>query len=334
MKIIIKIITATIFVMTTALAVSENSEITGAGSSFVYPVMVKWTRAYSIARGINVNYQSIGSGGGIRQLNAKTIDFAASDEPLTTTKLNQAQWQQYPIVMGGIIPVVNIAGIKNGELVLTGSLLADIYLGNVRYWDAPAIKAVNPALTLPHTSIIPVYRADSSGTTYNFTYYLSQVSPAWKSKAHYATNISWPVGIGGKGNAGVAAQVIQLSNSIGYVEYAYITNGRLTYVSMKNRSGQTVKPTLAAFKAGVSATVGKQQPDKALPMMMTNPMGSASWPIMATTFVMIPQGLPNNREKKVRDFVSWCYQRGGSMAQTLGYVPIPAQRYQPMIANW
>ncbi|MCP4474663.1 MAG: phosphate ABC transporter substrate-binding protein PstS [Gammaproteobacteria bacterium] len=332
MKRLLMMVTAAILSTTSALAASDNGEITGAGSSFVYPAMVKWAKGYNDAKTIKVNYQSIGSGGGMRQLKAKTIDFAASDEPLTKDQLTQRGWKQYPIIMGGIIPIVNIHGIKNGQLILSGPVLADIYQGKLDYWDAKPIKALNPGLKLPHAMIIPVHRSDGSGTTYNFTYYLAQVSPAWKNKVNYSTNISWPAGLGGKGNPGVAALVQQLTNSIGYVEYAYITNdSKLTYVSMKNSSGTVVKPTIATFKAGIKAASQQPGPHN---QMITNPPGTDSWPIMSTTFVMMPKWLAAEKAQEVKAFLAWCYRNGGDLAQALSYVPIPAERYQPIIANW
>ena len=318
MKRLMMVVTAIVFTMATAFAANNHTEITGAGSSFVYPVMVKWARVYNKETGIRVNYQSIGSGGGMRQLHAKTIDFAASDEPLNKKQLAQKGWGQYPIIMGAIIPIVNIQGIQNGKLILTGSVLAEIYLGKIHYWDAAPIKKLNPGLKLPHRWIIPVHRSDGSGTSYNFTYYLSQVSPEWKKRIGYDTEVGWPTGIGGKGNAGVAAQVEQLSDSIGYVEYAYIANDELTYVGMKNRSGAIVMPTIQTFKAG--NLQASRQPGHDL--MITNPSGRHSWPIMATTFIMIPQRLRPDQSKKVQAFVAWCYKNGGAMAQKLSYVPV------------
>jgi len=259
--------------------------ITGAGSTFVYPVLSAWSADYAKSGGANVNYQSIGSGGGISQIKAGTVDFGASDKPLDPKELASSGLAQFPIVIGGVVPVVNIAGIDPGKLKLTGPLLADIFAGKVKTWNDPAIVKINPGVNLPSAAIAVVHRSDSSGTSFNFTHYLSQVSPTWKSGPGEGTSVSWPVGVGGKGNEGVAGYVRPIANSIGYVEYAYVVQNHMNFATLQNAAGQFVAPSAASFQAAANSANWAQAQDFFL--VMTNAPGANAYPITATTFVLM-----------------------------------------------
>ncbi len=312
--------------------ISYATNLTGAGSTFIYPVLSQWTQQYAKQTGIQINYQPIGSGGGIRQLKNKTIDFAASDMPLKPEELTKLNWQQFPMIIGGIVPIVNIKGIKQDQLVLSGKAISDIYLGHIKYWDDVAIKKLNPGLSLPHAMIITVHRADGSGTTFNFTNYLSKVSLEWKKKVGSNTMVMWPsFGLGAKGNAGVANQVMSIANSIGYVEYAYAEENQLDTVKMLNAAGHIVSPNNISFKA--AAIHANWLSSKDYHLVLTNAPGKNSWPIDAATFILVPKMLSDVKRKSMQKFITWAFEQGGNMALKLAYVPIPKSVYQPILKN-
>lgn len=300
-------------------------EITGAGATFPAPIYSKWAAEYNKSTGVKVNYQSIGSGGGIKQIDSKTVDFGASDMPLTDEVLKTKGQMQFPTVMGGVVPVVNIKGINSGELKLTGQLLGDIYLGKVARWNDPAIKALNPTLALPDAAIAQVRRADGSGTTFIFTNYLSKVNPEWKSKVGEGTAVNWPVGAGGKGNEGVAAFVARLPNSLGYVEYSYVKQNKMTYAVVQNSAGNFVKPEDDTFKAAAAGADWA----KSFYQILTNQPGKDAWPISGATFILMhtKQDKPANATEVLK-FFSWAYKNGDKTAADLDYVPMP----KPVIA--
>jgi phosphate transport system substrate-binding protein len=300
-------------------------EITGAGATFPAPIYSKWAAEYNKSTGVKVNYQSIGSGGGIKQIDSKTVDFGASDMPLTDEVLKTKGQMQFPTVMGGVVPVVNIKGINSGDLKLTGQLLGDIYLGKVARWNDPAIKALNPTLALPDAAIAQVRRADGSGTTFIFTNYLSKVNPEWKSKVGEGTAVNWPVGAGGKGNEGVAAFVARLPNSLGYVEYSYVKQNKMTYAVVQNSAGNFVKPEDDTFKAAAAGADWA----KSFYQILTNQPGKDAWPISGATFILMhtKQDKPANATEVLK-FFSWAYKNGDKTAADLDYVPMP----KPVIA--
>lgn len=300
-------------------------EITGAGATFPAPIYAKWAAEYYKATGVKVNYQSIGSGGGIKQIDSKTVDFGASDMPQTDEVLKSKGQMQFPTVMGGVVPVINIKGIEPGQLKLTGALLGDIFLGKVARWNDPAIKALNPTLALPDAAIAQVRRADGSGTTFIFTNYLSKVSPEWKSKVGEGTAVNWPVGAGGKGNEGVAAFVSRLPNSIGYVEYSYVKQNKMNYAVVQNSAGTFVKPEDDSFKA---AAAGADW-NKSFYQILTNQPGKDAWPISGATFILMhtKQDKPASATEALK-FFSWAYKNGDKIAADLDYVPMP----KPVIA--
>jgi phosphate transport system substrate-binding protein len=295
-------------------------EITGAGASFPAPLYAKWAAEYNRSTGVKINYQSVGSGAGMRQIEAKTVDFGASDAPLKDEELKAKNLVQFPTVIGGVIPVVNIKGIAPGQLKLTGQVLGDIYLGKISKWSDPAIKVLNPTLALPDAAISQVRRADGSGTTFIFTNYLSKVNAEWKSKVGEGTAVNWPTGAGGKGNEGVAAFVGRLPNSIGYVEYAYVKQNKMAFAQMQNQAGVFVSPDDVAFKA---AAAGADW-NKSFYQILTNQPGQASWPISGATFIMMQktQDKPANAAASLK-FFSWAYASGDKMADDLDYVPMP-----------
>src|SRR5262249_36023293 len=292
------------------------ADISGAGATFPYPVYAKWADAYKKETGVGLNYQSIGSGGGIKQIKAKTVTFGASDAPLPGKELDETGLAQFPMVMGGIVPVVNLDGIKPGDLVLDGATIAKIYLGEIKKWDDPAIAKLNPGAKLPSTAIALVHRSDGSGTTYNFTYYLSDVSPDWKSKVGTNTAVQWPAGIGAKGNEGVANNVGQTKGSIGYVEYAYAKQNKLTYTKMVNKAGRTVAPPAEAFQAAAANADWKSQPGYGV--ILANQPGDASWPMTAATWILVykkPADAAATAE--ALKFFAWSYAKGQDMAKEL-----------------
>ena len=298
------------------------ADITGAGSTFIFPVLSKWADAYKKESGNGMNYQSIGSGAGIKQVQAKTVTFGATDKPLKTDQLDKDGFVQWPMAMGGIVPVVNIDGVKAGEMVLDGDTLAKIYLGTITKWDDAAIKKLNPKLTLPSAAISVVHRADGSGTTFNFTDYLSKVSADWKSKIGSDTAVEWPVGVGAKGNEGVSGNVGQAKNTIGYVEYAYAKQNKLTYTSMVNMAGKTVEPTGDAFQAAVANADWANAPGYYL--ILTNQPGDKSWPIVASTFILIHKdSVDKAASTEAIKFFKWAFANGGKSAEELDYIPMP-----------
>jgi len=308
------------------------AEITGAGASFPAPVYSKWADAYQKATGNKVNYQSIGSSGGIKQINAKTVDFGASDAPLKDDELAKGNLIQFPTVIGGVVPVINLQGVKPGELTITGEVLANIYLGKIKKWDDPAIKALNPKAKLPSQDILPVRRADGSGTTFIFTNYLSKVSNDWKSTVGEGTTVNWPGGgTGGKGNEGVAAFVQRLNGAIGYVEYAYAKQNKMTYLTMKNAAGEVVQPSDDAFKA---AAAGADW-NKSFYQILTNQSGKGAWPIAGATFILLHKTQEKSAQgAEVMKFFDWAYKSGASMASDLDYVPLPEAVVNQIRATW
>jgi phosphate transport system substrate-binding protein len=297
-------------------------EISGAGATFPYPIYAKWADTYKKETGVGLNYQSIGSGGGIKQVEAKTVTFGATDAPLKGADLDKFGLVQFPMVMGGIVPVVNIEGMKPGELVLDGPTLAAIFLGTVKSWDDPVIKKLNPDAKLPAQAIAVVHRSDGSGTTFNFTYYLADVSPKWKSDVGSATSIEWPLGIGAKGNEGVSNNVTQTQGSIGYVEYAYALQNKMAYSKMVNKDGKTVEPTSEAFQAAAANADWNSVPGYGV--ILANQAGAQSWPMTAATFILIPKQPPDPvAAAEALKFFAWAYDKGDKMAEELDYVPMP-----------
>ena len=296
-------------------------DVTGAGATFPAPVYAKWADAYNKATGARINYQSVGSGAGIRQIKAKTVDFGATDMPLTDEDLAKDGLLQFPTVIGGVVPVVNIKGIAPGQIKLTGAVLGDIYLGKVTKWNDPALTALNPGVPLPDAEISVVRRADGSGTSFIFTNYLSKVNPEWKAKVGEGTAVNWPVGAGGKGNEGVAAFVQRLPNSIGYVEYAYVKQNKMTFTLMRNKDGQFVPPRDTNFKA---AAAGAEWA-KSFYQILTEQPGKDSWPITGATYILMykTQDKPVNATNTLK-FFDWAFMNGDKMADDLDYVPMPA----------
>jgi phosphate transport system substrate-binding protein len=309
------------------------AEITGAGATFIYPLLSKWSDTYHQATGHKINYQSIGSGGGIAQIKAGTVDFGSSDKPLSSEELAAAGLGQFPSAIGGVVPVVNVEGVAPGQLKLTGPLLADIYLGRVAKWNDPAIAAINPGLSLPDAKINVVHRSDGSGTTYNFVNYLSKVSPDWKAKVGEGTSVEWPGGIGGKGNEGVAAYVKQIKGSIGYVELAYALQNGMSHAAMRNAAGNFVQPEAKSFQAAAATADWKSAQD--FNLVITNAPGADAWPITATNFIlMYKQPKDPARAKAALDFFRWSLEHGQAQAQALHYVPLPPQLVQQVEAYW
>ncbi len=306
-------------------------EITGAGASFPAPIYSKWASEYHKATGVKVNYQSIGSGGGIKQIDSKTVDFGASDAPLTDEVLKTKGQMQFPTVLGGVVPVINVKGIEPGQLRLTGQLLGDIFLGKVARWNDPAIKALNPGLALPDAAIAQVRRADGSGTTFIFTNYLSKVNAEWKSKVGEGTAVNWPVGAGGKGNEGVAAFVSRLPNSMGYVEYSYVKQNKLTYAVMQNSAGNFVKPDDETFKAAAAGADWS----KSFYQILTNQPGKDAWPISGATFILmhLKQDKPANATETLK-FFNWAFTNGTKSAADLDYVPMPPAVVAAIQKSW
>ncbi|CAN7255094.1 phosphate ABC transporter substrate-binding protein PstS [Acidovorax sp. LjRoot118] len=308
-----------------------QQEATGAGASFPAPLYSKWAADYNKATNIKINYQSVGSGAGLRQIEAKTVDFGASDAPLKDEDLAKKGLVQFPTVIGGVVPVVNIKGIAPGQIRLSGQVLGDIYLGKITKWNDAAIKALNPSLALPDAAIAPVRRADGSGTSFIFTNYLSKVNAEWKSKVGEGTAVNWPTGAGGKGNEGVAAFVGRLPNSIGYVEYAYVKQNKMTYVQMQNADGAYVSPDDTAFKA---AAAGAEWA-KSFYQILTNQPGKDSWPITGATFVLMQksQDKPAQATTALK-FFDWAYAQGDKTAMDLDYVPMPDSVKAIILKSW
>lgn len=297
-------------------------DVTGAGASLPYPVYAKWAAAYHKISGHRVNFQSIGSGGGQQQIIAGTVDFGASDDPMDQTLLDQHNLIQFPAVIGAIVPIINVPGIGAGELKLTGSLLAQIYLGQVHRWDDPAIRELNPDLKLPPKEIVVVHRADGSGTTYHWTKYLSQVSAEWRSRVGAAKAVKWPTGHGGKGNEGVSAYVSQLDNSIGYVEFAFAHQNHMAWASLENMSGNFVEPGLETFMKTLQDVDWQAQAKKSYALI--NLPGADSWPIAVATFIILPkQPRSERRQQAILDFFSWAWSDAKTITADLDFVPVP-----------
>lgn len=308
-------------------------DITGAGSTFVFPILSKWSADYSTDTGTHVNYQSIGSGGGLTQIRNATVDFGASDAPMKPADLTKFGMGQFPLVIGGIVPVVNIEGVQPGQIKFTGPLLADIYLGKVKTWNDPAIAKINPDLKLPSAGISVVHRSDGSGTTFNWVNYLSKVSPEWRDKVGEGTSVEWPIGLGGKGNEGVAAFVTQTKNSIGYVEYAYVIQNKMTFGLVQNKAGKFIKPDAASFQAAAaSADWGKAQD---FYLIMTDAPGENAYPVAATVFVIMYKNPKDPaRSKTAVDFFRWALEKGQKQADSLDYVPLPPTLVQQIEGYW
>ncbi|RPE77023.1 phosphate ABC transporter substrate-binding protein PstS [Vulcaniibacterium tengchongense] len=309
------------------------AEITGAGATFIYPLLSRWSDEYHKATGNKINYQSIGSGGGIAQIKAGTVDFGSSDKPLSTEELAQAGLGQFPSAIGGVVPVVNLEGLQPGQLRLTGPVLADIYLGKIKAWNDPAIAALNPGVPLPAAKINLVHRSDGSGTTFNFVNYLSKVSPEWKQKVGEGTSVNWPTGIGGKGNEGVAAYVKQIKGSIGYVELAYATENGMAHAQLRNAAGEWVQPSVESFQAAAAGADWKSAKD--FNLVITNAPGRGAWPIAATNFIlMYKQPKDPQRSAAARAFFKWALENGAEQAKALHYVPLPPELVQQIEAYW
>ena len=309
------------------------ADVTGAGSSFVYPVLSKWSSAYASETGKQVNYQSIGSGGGIAQIKAGTVDFGASDKPLPADELKKFGLGQFPIVIGGIVPVINVPGVAPGAMKLDGAVLADIFLGKVAKWNDPAIAELNGGLALPDLKITVVHRSDGSGTSFNFTNYLSKVSPEWKAKVGEGTSVQWPAGVGGKGNEGVAAYVKQIKGGVGYVEYAYALQNKLSFSRMKNAAGNFVQPRDETFSA--AAATADWTSAKDFNVIMTNAPGAQAWPITATTWaIMYKKPKDAGRSRAALDFFKWSFEQGQAQAASLDYVPLPDSLVKQIEAYW
>ncbi len=308
-------------------------EISGAGATFPYPIYAKWADIYKKDTDVGLNYQSIGSGGGIKQIEARTVTFGATDAPLKGPDLDKNGLVQFPMVMGGIVPVLNVEGVKAGEFVLDGPTLAGIFLGTVKNWDDPAIKKLNPGAKLPAQAIAVVHRSDGSGTTFNFTYYLALVSPDWKSQVGSNTSVEWPVGIGAKGNEGVANNVAQTKGSVGYVEYAYALQNKLVFTKMVNKDGKTVAPTSEAFQAAAANADWNSVPGYGV--ILANQPGAASWPMTAATFILIPKQPPDPvATAEALKFFAWAYANGDKMAEELDYVPMPKKVVAEIEKMW
>ncbi len=311
----------------------QATDITGAGASFVFPVMSQWSSDYHKATGHRINYQSIGSGGGIAQIKNGTVDFGSSDAPLSSKDLAAAGLTQFPVVIGGVVPVANVPGLTPGKLRLTGPLLADIFLGKIKTWNDAAIVTLNPDLKLPAMPIRVIHRSDGSGTTFNFVNYLAKVSPEWKSKVGEGTSVKWPAGYGGKGNEGVAAYVKQIKGGIGYVELSYALQSKMAYASMQNAAGKFVQPTAASFAAAAASADWKNAAD--FNLVMTNAPGDQAWPITATNFILMYKKPKNvGKAKAAKEFFSWVYANGDAKASTLHYVPLPDDLVQQVTAHW
>ncbi|SMB27394.1 phosphate transporter subunit; periplasmic-binding component of ABC superfamily [Sterolibacterium denitrificans] len=314
-----------------AVANAQAQEATGAGASFPAPLYAKWAADYYQATGVKINYQSIGSSAGLRQVEAGTVDFGASDMPLKDEELAQRKLVQFPTVIGGVVPVVNIKGIEPGQLKLTGQVLGDIYLGKITRWNDAAIKAINPGLNLPDAVIAPVRRADGSGTSFILTNYLSKVNVEWKARVGEGTAVNWPLGAGGKGNEGVAAFVGRLPNSIGYVEYAYVKQNRLNFVQMQNAEGFFVAPDDTSFKAAAALVDWS----KSFYQILTNQPGKSAWPLTGATFILLQktQDKPEQAATSLK-FFDWAYNTGDATAARLDYVPMPENVKKTIYQSW
>lgn len=313
-------------------SVLAAGELTGAGSTWVYPLVVKWSAAYAEKTGVRVNYQPIGSGGGISQIEAGTVAFGASDKPLTPEVLRQHHLIQFPTAIAGEDIVYNIPGVAPGQLVLSGPLVADIFMGKIKKWNDAAIRKLNPRLRLPDTSISVVHRSDGSGTTFTFANYLSKVSPEWKAKIGADTSIAWPTGLGGKGNEGVAAYVQRIRGSVGYVEYAYILQSHMSYARLINRAGRTVSPSLEGFQAAAANVDFTKAPD--FYVILTDQPGEQSWPISGSTWQILRTDAPKATNEAVTSFFLWGFESGQDMAKSIAFGPLPPSTVDAIKAYW
>ncbi len=316
-----------------AALTAQATDITGAGATFPFPVYAKWAADYKAASGNAVNYQSIGSGGGIQQITAKTVDFGATDDPMSGEQLDKLGLLQFPAVIGGTVAVVNVEGVKPGQLKLTGPLLADIFLGKIKKWNDGSIQSLNPDVKLPDSEIIVVHRSDGSGTTFGWTNYLAKVSPEWKDKVGEGKAVKWPAGQGGKGNEGVAAYVKQLKNTIGYVEYAYAKQNALAWTQLRNQAGQFVQPEQASFAA--AAANAKWDSAPGMGVVLTEQPGATSWPVTSATFIVLykDQAKPENGRTTV-GFFDWAFEKGAKTAADMDYVPLPKDVTDKIRAAW
>ncbi len=311
----------------------STAEISGAGASFIYPLVSKWSADYNTATGAKINYQSIGSGGGIAQIKAGTVDFGSTDKPLSTEELAQAGLGQFPSAIGGVVPVLNVEGLQPGQLKLTGPLLADLFLGKITMWNDPALAAVNPGVALPAVKVSLVHRSDGSGTTFNFSNYLSKVSPDWKSKVGEGTSVQWPGGVGGKGNEGVASYVKQIKGGIGYVELAYALQNQMPYASLQNAAGNFVQPNAETFAAAAASADWASAKD--FNLVITDAPGAEAWPITATNFMlMYKQPKDAKRSADTLAFFKWAFENGQAQANELHYVPLPPELVKQIEAYW
>ncbi len=320
---------AAALVMSTSFA----ADMTGAGATFPYPIYAKWAESYKAATGNGLNYQSVGSGAGIKQIKAKTVDFGASDMPLKAEELEEAGLMQFPAIMGGVVAVVNVDGVQPGQLKLTGPVLADIYLGKITKWNAQPIAALNPGVKLPDADITVVHRADSSGTSFLWTDYLSKTSPEWKTNVGAGTTVKWAVGVGGKGNEGVAANVQRIKGAIGYVEWAYAKKNKLSHTQLKNKDGSFLQPDDDAFKAAAAGAEWTKAPG--FGVVLTDQAGKASWPITGVSYILMHKSQADGAKgAEVVKFFDWAFKNGAPAAAELDYVPMPASVVKLVQANW
>jgi phosphate transport system substrate-binding protein len=330
-KLIKSLCVAAIFATITTSAFA--TDITGAGATFPYPIYAKWAESYNVKTGVKLNYQSIGSGGGIKQIINKTVDFGASDKPLKPEELEKAGLMQFPAIVGGVVPVINIPGVADGELRLSGEVLANIFLKKITKWNDPAIVALNPSVKLPDSAITVVHRSDGSGTTFVFVNYLSKVSKEWADKVGADTSVAWPAGVGGKGNEGVASYAQRIKGSIGYVEYAFAKQNNLPTAVMQNREGEFVKPTIESFQSAAKYAEWDKAPG--FYEILTNEPGKASWPITGASFILMHKSQDNPANgAEVLKFFDWSYANGSLMAKALDYVPMPDSVVKLIETSW
>lgn len=333
MRNLLKIRAAAAMLAATVALNVHAADITGAGATFIYPLLSKWSDDYHKATGNKINYQSIGSGGGIAQIKAGTVDFGSSDKPLPPKELAASGLGQFPSAIGGVVPVVNLPGVQSGALKFDGALLADIFLGKISKWNDPRIVALNGGVNLPDMKITVVHRSDGSGTTFNFSNYLSKVSPEWKTKVGEGTALKWPAGVGGKGNEGVAAYVKQIRGGIGYVELAYALQNNIAYTRMKNAAGNFVNPSSTTFAAAAASADWSKAKD--FDLIMTNAPGENAWPIAATNFIlMYKKPKDAQRSRHAMDFFRWAYANGGRQAEELHYIPLPEALVKQVEVYW
>jgi phosphate transport system substrate-binding protein len=329
----INLAVATGIAVALSVSLASAADITGAGATFPAPIYSKWAEAYKAKTGVGLNYQSIGSGGGIKQIEAKTVAFGATDKPLDTKELDKFGLLQFPTVMGGIVPVVNLKGVNPGDMVLDGPTLANIFLGKITKWDDPAITKLNPNIKLPSAAIAVVHRSDGSGTTFNFTYYLAQVSPDWKDNVGVNTAVEWPTGLGAKGNEGVAATVQQTVNSIGYVEYFYAAQNKLIYTGMINKDGKAIQPSAASFADAAAHADWHGTPGYGV--ILANEPGPQAWPMTAATFILVYKKPADPAPTtEVLKFFNWAYANGGKMAQDMIFIPMPDSVVADIRKRW